>query len=160
VPYKLQVVFNEYEAEKRVSSLPYTLTVNAGSRERGSLRMGLRVPIVTSSGAKEGAPASIQYMDVGTNIDVIPNVDGSRLNVRFERTSLYFPEGEKRTDIPTGPPTAAPAWGDVASRPVIRQFSGQVELPFRDGASGEATVATDPVSGRVLKVNVSLNVVK
>jgi len=151
VPYKLQVVFNEFEGEKRVSSLPYTLTINAGGGERGSVRMGLKVPIVTAP-AKEGQVSQIQYLDVGTNIDAYPYPDGSRINVTFERTSLYFAEGEQRMDTPR-PLT-------VGANPVMRQFRGNVELIFRDGASTQATVATDPVSGRVLKVEVTLQMVK
>src|ERR1700719_3152683 len=65
-PLRVQVVFNEYDGDKKISSLPYTLLVTAEDRYRTSMRMGLRVPIETSSntGVKQ-----VQYQDVGTNLD-------------------------------------------------------------------------------------------
>src|SRR6266704_6046267 len=67
-PLRVQVVFNEYEGEKKISSLPYTLLVNADEPGNPAMvRMGLRVPIQTGT---QGPTASqIQYMDVGTNLD-------------------------------------------------------------------------------------------
>jgi hypothetical protein len=43
---------------------------------------------------------------------------------------------------------------------MIRQFRGDVTLLLRDGQEAEATVATDPLTGRVLKVEAVLNVLK
>jgi len=43
---------------------------------------------------------------------------------------------------------------------MIRQFRGDMTLLLRDGQESEATVATDPLTGRVLKVDVVLTVLK
>src|SRR5215469_16729321 len=63
-PLRVQVVVTESEGEKKISSLPYTLLVNAeGVRgQKAAIRMGLRVPIATSAN-------QFQYIDVGMNMD-------------------------------------------------------------------------------------------
>jgi hypothetical protein len=43
---------------------------------------------------------------------------------------------------------------------MIQQFRGDVGLLLRDGQGSETTVATDPVTGRVLKVEAVLSVLK
>src|SRR5258708_17594464 len=53
-PLRVQVVFTELEGAKKISSLPYTLLVNADDHAPTPFppaRMGLRVPIETSSPA-------------------------------------------------------------------------------------------------------------
>ena len=60
------------KAEKRVSSVPFTLFVPNG--ERSSVRMGGQIPVPQMTvQQKEGGSAPIssyQYQSVGTNIDV------------------------------------------------------------------------------------------
>ncbi len=55
-PLTVQVVFNEYEGEKKISSLPYMLAVNANERpgfpDTANLRMGVIVPISTDKDGK------------------------------------------------------------------------------------------------------------
>ena len=155
IPLKIQVVFSEYEGEKKISSLPYTLNQNAeqpNPREgtRTSLRMGIRVPIVT--GGKDGQTSQIQYQNVGTDIDcrvkVMPEgVYQLRLDLR--RSSVYT----------AGPDARQSDWkpADVISgQPFIREFSGSVDLLLKNGQTGQTTMATDPVTGRVLRVDVTL----
>ncbi len=151
VPVKVQVVFSEFDGEKKVSSLPYTLSLLATldrSHNFTSLRMGLKVPIQTSN--KEGQ-SQMQYMDVGTSIDarVEPLPDGRfQTNVQVRRSSVHTLEGSTvRT-------------GEFSGRPVLREFTTQFEFLLRDGQTAQTTMATDPVSGHVLKVDVTLNVVK
>ena len=43
-PLKVSVVVARFQGEKKLSSLPYTLSVNAGSR--ATLRMGAKVPVM------------------------------------------------------------------------------------------------------------------
>jgi len=43
-PLKFQIVISRYQGEKQISSMPYTLSVNAGYR--GNLRMGAKVPVM------------------------------------------------------------------------------------------------------------------
>src|SRR3989442_15153662 len=70
VPLKVQVVIGRYQGEKKISSMPYTLTMNANNH--ANLRMGTKIPVLSTSvqNAKD-APMmnSFQYQDIGTNID-------------------------------------------------------------------------------------------
>src|SRR5262245_19838194 len=65
-PLRVQVVVTEYEGEKKINSLPYTFLVNATEvsqrQSPARIRMGLRVPLATSSN-------QFQYQQVGTNLD-------------------------------------------------------------------------------------------
>jgi hypothetical protein len=43
---------------------------------------------------------------------------------------------------------------------VIRQFKAELNLVLRDGQTVESTVGTDPVTGRVSKIEVTFALVK
>lgn len=152
-PLRVQVVFNEYDGDKKISSLPYTLLVNADDRNRTSMRMGLRVPIEISSntGAKQ-----IQYQDVGTNLDgTAQKADADRfiLNLQVEKSSVYVPGSAQKS--------ASIGGNEISnSQPIIQQFRIQGNLLVRDGQTVQSTAATDPVTGHVLKLDVTVNVVK
>ena len=153
-PLRVQVVFTEFDGEKKISNLPYTFLVNAD--DRGSpavVRMGLRVPIETSSntGVKQ-----FQYMDVGTNIDGRAEKTGDGrflLRLGVERSSVYVPGTEGKT--------AAVGGSEISSgQPIVQQFRTQANLLIRDGQTIQSTVATDPVTGHVIKIDVTLTVLK
>jgi hypothetical protein len=159
--YRIQVVISEYDGANKVSSLPYTIPVaHTGTepRSQGSLRVGIRVPVATSSKSGENA---IQYVDVGTNLDVrVKRGDTDRYAVELtlERSWLYVREQTKDGKV-EGRPWVA---GDPAPSlsPLNHQFRANVEFLLRDGRASETTVATDPDTGRVLKVDVLLTVLK
>ena len=156
-PLRVQVVFSEYEGEKKISNLPYTLLVNADDKgPQASVRMGLRVPIVTSGSTSPGASKQFTYMDVGTNMDGrADRADGGRflLKINIEKSSLYSPGDVQRSASIEGNEMAG-------GQPVVQQFRSQVNLLIRDGQTIQSTVATDPISGHVLKVDITLNVIK
>jgi hypothetical protein len=67
--YKVEYQLVETQDGKPVNTRHYTLLMEEEERNgysRGSLRVGTRVPV--NVGAKDGQP-SVQYMDVGLNID-------------------------------------------------------------------------------------------
>jgi type II/III secretion system protein len=152
-PLKVQVVISRYDGEKKISSMPYTLSVNAG--RMATIRMGTRVPVVATSytpvaagGAGVNPLTSYQYTDVGTNIDCTTGAlsDGRfRLELNIEDSSLY-PEDQPRT-----------AAGD---RPLIRSFRAGNSLVLKDGQTAQFTTAVDKMTGVVTKVDVTLNVVR
>ncbi len=154
IPTKVQVVFTEFDGEKKVSSLPYTLSLlstNDRGRNFTSLRMGLKVPIM----GKDGQAAQLQYMDVGTYIDarIQPTADGRfTLNMQVRRSSVHTLEGANKE--------AAWSMGEASGRPILREYSASFDFILRDGQTMQTTVATDPLSGRVVKVDVTLTVVK
>jgi hypothetical protein len=142
-PLKVQVVWTDYDGDKKVKNLPYIFSVNAGSNNAyqfAKLRVGSKVPAHTGKGDE------IQYIDVGTNIDcraLQADAGSFRLELVVERSWV---EGEV-------------AIGEI-KEPIIRQFKTEMGVELRDGQSTESTVATDPISGRVSKIEITLSVLK
>jgi hypothetical protein len=157
-PLRVQVVLARYDGEKKVSSMPYTLSVNATARERTdtvSLRMGVQVPVPSTSFSEtKGIVQSFTYRNVGTNIDAwashAPN-NRFTLHLGVEQTSIYGDELRSRAQ--SGPAAAG-------SQPVLRTFHSNFTVVLRDGETTQYVTATDPVSGEVLKIDVTLNVIK
>jgi hypothetical protein len=151
VPLKVTVVFYEYDGEKKLSTLPYVLLLKTdeSSRYVGKVRIGVKVPIWT--GGKESA---IQYQDVGSNLDCFAQAaeDGRyMLDLSLERSSIYpnsseYPAASKPDEQP--------------HQPLVRQFRANLALMLRDGQTTQNTIATDPLNGHIVKVEVTLNVVK
>jgi hypothetical protein len=141
-PLRIQVVFTEFDGEKKVSSLPYTFTVNADERRTrpsSQVRNGARIPVSTDKD-------KFTYLDIGTNIDCSAMLqdDGRfKLTMNVERSSIA-PES-------TGSPT---------SSPVLHQFRAETNPVLKDGQTVETIVSTDPLNGHVYRVAVTLNVVK
>lgn len=149
VPLLIRLVLSEYEGERKVTSLPYTVNFTT-SRPASSLRLGVRVPIVVLSGPNKDP--QIQYQDVGTNIDcgaeVLPD-SAFEINLTIERSTVYSVRDNKPVDWSLGDPP-------ISSQPVFRTFRSSGRLVMREGQSMQVTWATDPVSGRVLRVEATL----
>ncbi len=151
-PVKVQIVFTEYEGEKRISSMPYSFMVITDERVGGnystSLRTGVRIPIEV-----DGKDQKTTYMDVGSNIDCgIRTEDDGRFHVYliFDRSALYpnkSSEGERLVAAPNG-------------QPLVRQFRTSENLILRDGQTSENIMSTDPLNGHVIRVSVTINVLK
>src|SRR5215813_12909148 len=65
IPLRIQVVFSEFDGEKKVANLPYSFTVNADERRAkpgSQIRTGARIPVSTGKD-------QFTYLDVGTNVD-------------------------------------------------------------------------------------------
>ena len=151
VPLDIQVVVNRYQGDKRVSSLPYSLAVNANDRAVSSLRMGARVPVVgTPPGSTPNTPVLVNYENVGTNIDCFARTteDGRfQVNITIEDSSVY--QNVEGAVAPT-----------AAGRPVMRSFRSTNTLVLRDGQARQFSAATDRVNGEVVRIEVTLRVVK
>ena len=151
-PLKLQVVFSEYDGERKVSSIPYTLSLSApsdGEGDRSKIRVGVRVPLVVVT-----KDANVQYQNVGTDIDTRGRVVENNLykiDLSVRRSLVYSPEENK----PQGGLGAS-----LSPTPIFREFWAEYDLLMKDGQTIQSTLATDPVSGRVMKVDVTLTVVK
>ena len=151
IPIKVQIVFTEFEGDKKVSSMPYTFTVITDERVgyySTSLRTGIRVPIET-----DGKDQKTTYMDIGSNIDCgIKAGDDGRFHLYliFDRSALYpnkSPEGERMVANPNG-------------QPLVRQFRTSENLILKDGQTSENLLSTDPLNGHTLRVSVTINVQK
>jgi hypothetical protein len=154
IPVDVEVVVSRYQGDKKVSSLPYFLAINANGE--ASLRMGANVPVPTNvwpaGTVGPVAPISFNYQNIGTDIDatVRPRGEGRFfVRVKVEERSVVQP-----------PASATPISGTVSGAPVIRSFAAQNELILRDGQTRQFTAAADRVTGEVVKVDVTLKVLK
>jgi len=151
VPLKVQIVISRYEGDKKISSMPYMLSVNAG--RVGHLRMGTRVPVVSTSytpiatgGAGVNPLTSYQYQDIGTNIDCnISALDDGRF-----RLEIGIDDSSVDPDQPRGP----------VERPAFRSFRADNSMVLKDGQTTQFTTAVDKLTGVVTKVDIALTVVK
>ena len=141
-PLRVQVVFTEYDGDKKVSSLPYSFTVNADERRvarpGSQIRNGARIPISTGKD-------QFTYLDIGTNVDCSATLqeDGRyKLQMALERSSIS--------------PESSPG----STNPIVRQFRAEMNPVLKDGQSIESIVSTDPLNGHIYRVSVTLNVAK
>ena len=153
---KLQIVLTEMDGAKKISSLPYTLRLVASAQpEKAVFKTGMRVPIKT--GGKEPGEYQLQYLDVGTNINSTakPLGDGRyQLSLAVEYATAYVASA---TDKPTQwSPSASILSGD----PMIQQFADVFDLIIRDGQTVQAAMASDPITGHTVTMDVTINVEK
>jgi hypothetical protein len=151
---KVQIVISRYQGEKKVSSVPYMLSLNAGGgggTAKSSLRMGSNVPIpLTSTKPEGGTTTQVSYRSVGTNIDVSGSIiDDTRfaLTINIEDSSVYA-DGQLGSTAKERDSTA------------FRTFQAAENVILRNGQSSEFTAATDKFTGEVVKVEVTLTVLK
>jgi hypothetical protein len=148
-PLKVQVVIGRYQGEKKISSMPYTLTLNANNH--ANLRMGTKIPVMmVTQAATVQVPqvGPIQYQDVGTNIDCSSTaLDDGRylLSITVDDSSVYPDE-----QLP----------GGTKGNPSFRSFRASNSMVLRNGETGQFTTATDKLTGETVKVDVTLTVVK
>jgi hypothetical protein len=159
IPLRVTVVLSRYQGEKRISSMPYVLGVMAsgyGAGPKTTLRMGVEVPIATVkfSGDGKAAPvSSYSYRDVGTNIDCGASFEESAPGLF--RLTLTIADSSLGLDTPkSGGTTVLP---DV---PSFRNFNSSFTALLRDGQTMQYTSATDPVTGEVMKIDVTAAVMK
>jgi hypothetical protein len=157
-PLRVQVVISRFQGEKKIASAPYTLAVAASpGRELARLRIGTEVPISTppsapSADGKTPAPAGIQYRPVGTNIDCnVRRVDDTSFEVQLtiEHSSVLDDEQQKLQTSRA-----------VPNAPAFRSFRFTNSAVLRDGQTTQFTNAADALTGEVVRVDVTLNLVK
>ncbi|HUK30509.1 MAG TPA: hypothetical protein VLV89_05295 [Candidatus Acidoferrum sp.] len=152
VSLKVQVVFEEYDGQKKIASLPYTFRV-VSNGNNSSIRDGLRVPIITGGSASDQANHQFQYMDVGANMDcnAWPAEEGAyKIKLNVQRTFLFSPDELKPAmDLNK-------AMAGAGGNPVVQTFNSSFFLLMHDNQTIEAASVTNPLNGRVLKVLVTL----
>jgi hypothetical protein len=165
VPLKVLIVVSRYQGEKKVSSLPYTLTVNANDRVTGplgqfeprmvQLRTGASIPVPSMAPPKEspmqGPVGPVQYKPIGINIDCTAQStdDGRfRVDISIEDTSVYS-EGQTAEGV-----------AKMSDIPSFRTFRTSNTVILKDGQSSEFTAAADRITGEVTKIDITVTVVK
>ena len=156
IPVKVTVTISRTQGEKKVSSLPYTISMiliySQNQLQGGSnLRIGTKVPITSTSRNERGDLQPITtYQDVGTNIDCnVYSTDEAgkyRLLITIDESSVY--------DAPASRGAAQ------LGRPTLRSFRRTDSLFLKDGQTAEASNTPDKMTGENVKVEVSLAVTK
>jgi type II secretory pathway component GspD/PulD (secretin) len=157
VPLRIQLVVSRHSGDKKLSSIPYTLSVVANDNDKTSLRMGVDVPVPVTAytGPRDNATTPItsyNYRPVGTNIDCsAKTIDTGlfKLDLAVSDTSVFLADKAAGMN--------ATAMGGL---PAFRSFTSTFNVLLRDGQTAQHTAATDPVSGEVLRIDVTLNVLK
>ena len=158
VPLKVQLTLMRFKGDKKISSVPYMLGVLTNS-QKTSLRMGVQVPVPMTIFAKSdgGAPSAPQtsytYRDVGTNIDCEAGNLGNglfNLIIAVDDSTLFLDrsaESAEEKKIPR----------DI---PAFRSFRVSFAILLRDGQTMQYAAATDPISGEVMRIEVSLSLAR
>jgi hypothetical protein len=153
IPVKVQVVLTEYDGDKKIANMPYSFVVISDEKMGGyystSLRTGVRIPIQT-----EGKDQKTTYFDIGSNIDCgVRSEEDGRFHIYmiFERSALYpsAPAGDEKLEV-----------SRPNNLPLIRQFKTSENLILKDGQTSESILSTDPLSGHVMRIAVSINTIK
>lgn len=166
---QVEIVISRYDGERKVASIPNSFLLAAyprdtprGKHPRSELKMGVEVPIpvttfAPASGEKGGSMppvTSFQYRNVGTNIQCRAREVGSgifEIDLWLDSSTVYAGAGVEDASY------EAQASG---GRTMFRTFNVVLRPLLRDGESVETVASTDPVTGEVVKVSVSLGVVK
>jgi hypothetical protein len=149
-PLTLQITISRYQGEKKISSLPYTLSVSVGG-PRVNFRAGAQVPYATTAVNDGVKTPSYSYRDVGIGIDVIGQVLVEpglyKMDVHVNDSSI------SSSNQIQGAPT-------ITGVPIFRNFSTNGSVLLRDGQTRQLTTASDPITGETMRVDVTLSVVK
>jgi hypothetical protein len=151
VTIRLVVVLSKYEGDKKISSVPYTLSLVPG--KPGSIRAGSEIPVPTSSmittptvGDKPVTSYTLQQ--VGSQIDatVNPTPDG-----KYNLTLSV-------TDRDRTAPSSAQAAGTVPNVPTFKNMVSSSSAILGNGESIQFTSSTERASNESLKIDVTLTV--
>jgi Flp pilus assembly secretin CpaC len=146
VPLKVQLVVTKQLGDKKLSS--FTYSIPCGDR-KATVKLGVEVPVPV----RKAETVEFQYRNVGANLECDSRpVSEGRFNVRiaFEHSSLYAP-GEK---------TALAEESRAGGAPFFRTSMSQFSVMLRDGQTQQAVTGTDPVSGELTTVDVTLTLLK
>jgi hypothetical protein len=160
VPLKVQFLVTEYDGTKKIASMPYTatgMTSHPGKRDSlGVLRAGARIPVSVGP-TQKADEQQVEYIDVGTNIDywVWSRTDNRYLvSGTVELSSLYSRDsGDEARE-------SAPVDAAASGSPLLHQTRADFSIALRDGQPGEALSITDPITGRVFRLEVTVDVMK
>ncbi len=152
-PLKVQVVIARHQGEKKISSLPYTLSVNANAAgASANLRMGAKIPVVDSRSRNAVAP------------DGKPTGPCDQLSGRRHEYRLLSPQrSTMAASVCRSPWTIRRCIqrtigkpGGSSGHPAIRSFRAINSMVLKDGQTAQFTAATDKLTGETVRVDVTL----
>jgi hypothetical protein len=100
------------------------------------------------------------YLDVGTNIDARSAYTGEGRLSLYLNLERSWVEGDVSVPIAKSDGSASETSSGHFRQPIIRNFRSELDLKLREGQSVESTMATDPIGGKVLRVDISFTIVK
>jgi hypothetical protein len=162
VPLKVTVLLSRFQGEKRVSSMPYVVGVMAsgwGAGPKTTLRMGVDVPVsqtIFGGDSKASPISSYNYRNVGTNIDCSATFDEAVPGV-FQ---LALTVSDSSLGLDSAKRVGGGSAGVVADVPSFRSFNSSFTALLRDGQTMQYTSATDPVTGELMKIDVTVALMK
>ncbi|MBV9074901.1 MAG: hypothetical protein JOZ10_14835 [Acidobacteria bacterium] len=139
--YRIEYVFSEMQNDKRINARSYSVVLR--SHERGSIRLGNRIPVSFST--KENAN-QLQYLDVGVNID--SRVDDTDVPDANTGVDIFT-----NIDISNLPPEQAQ--DNRTGAPVVRQTKFQNENIVPLGKSVLLSSADEVDGTRRLQIEVT-----
>ena len=149
-PLQVQIVIARYLNDKRVSSLPFSLSMSTATGSKANVRMGGNVAVPTQAFTqgdnKLERLTPYNFQNVGTNIDVFSvgsNAGRIGLNVTISETTL------KPADA-----------GSLVNVPSTNNYQSSNTVYVKDGETAQFTAATDRISGEVVRIEVTAKVVK
>lgn len=152
VPLKVTVAISRFEGEKKTASLPFVLWVNTGDSGSGTIQMGSEVPVPTTTYAPVAGKESVavpttsfNYKSLGTNINC---------------SAYALPDGLFRISVTVNDSQIFRQTTPGALGPIFQSFKTTNSPILRDGQTVQFAVATDKTSGEVIKLDVTLNLVK
>jgi hypothetical protein len=130
--------------------------VNANEHDRVVLNLATEVPVRTGV-VKEGAPPASSYRNVGTAIECSARTVQSSFGLALTISHSSIDQGGGGE-----PASRAGQAADllVTGATTFRSFKTTFNPVLRDGQTAQYVAATDQVTGEVLKVEVTLNVLK
>jgi len=150
---KVQLIVTKHLGDKKVSSLSYSFPCNTADPKL-SLSLGMEVPVPVRKADK----VEFQYRNVGANIECEASglPDGRfKLHLAFEQSSLYS------VGVKTGTPVPEQTLESRVDNPTIFRTARSLFNPvLRDGQTMQAVTGTDPLTGELVTVDVTLGVVK
>jgi len=154
VPVKVTVVIARYSGDKKTSSLPFMLFVNAAEGSTygpsTSLRMGSDVPVPSMSSQNGSPVGSVTYRSIGTNLDCSAAIEDGSI-----RLSLIVSDSQIFSDANNlSQPTS------TRGLPQFQSFQSNSNLILKEGQTVQFTTASDKASGEQVRVEVTVTFVK
>ena len=152
-PLKVQLVVSKHLGDKKISSLSYSFPCNTTNREP-TLRIAVEVPVPVRKADK----VEFQYRSVGTSINCSASaLPEGRFNLQLalEQSSLYG--ASARAGSPAVEQTLE---SRIESPTLFRAVNSIFTVALRDGQTTQALAGTDPLTGEIVTVDVTLTVVK
>jgi hypothetical protein len=140
-PVEIKVLVSEFDGAKKVSTLPYSVRT-----------------IAWANATQYSHPTDSMRFDVNVKLP-----DGSHSGVNMDIDYGAYDRGGDEFQIPITVSRASVepiTSSSTSDRPLTPFFRASSTVVLRNGQTAEAVAAVDPVTGHVLKVDVTLTVLK